>query len=229
MRSNNEIKRAVWDCGTNKSPGPDGFTFEFFRRYRKFLENGVSVAVMDFLSSGTFPECNSCFIALISKTQNAKTVKDFRLISLIGTFVSNRQILDGPVILNELLSWCKYKKFKAIVFKVDFEKAFGLIKTIKAIHGEKGAIESLDPSPRRSPWLEIVREITILRLKGIDLLFLIRKKIAEKLNHSSLVWSYRRAPRGGIEEEQRCILLSRTGGVILPNMLDRWVWSLEAS
>ncbi|GJY71394.1 RNA-directed DNA polymerase, eukaryota [Tanacetum coccineum] len=22
----NEIKRAVWDCGTNKSPGPDGFT-----------------------------------------------------------------------------------------------------------------------------------------------------------------------------------------------------------
>nr|GEV66329.1 hypothetical protein [Tanacetum cinerariifolium] len=28
-----EIKRAVWDCGTNKSPGPDGFTFDFFRRY----------------------------------------------------------------------------------------------------------------------------------------------------------------------------------------------------
>nr|GEX30539.1 hypothetical protein [Tanacetum cinerariifolium] len=25
-----EIKRAVWDCGTNKSPGPDGFTFELF-------------------------------------------------------------------------------------------------------------------------------------------------------------------------------------------------------
>ncbi|GKD79127.1 hypothetical protein Tco_1341748, partial [Tanacetum coccineum] len=53
--------------------------------------------------------------------------------------------------------------------------------------------------------------------------------VAEKLNHSSLVWSYRRAPRGGIEEEQRCILISRIGGVILPNMLDRWVWSLEAS
>nr|GEV23945.1 RNA-directed DNA polymerase, eukaryota [Tanacetum cinerariifolium] len=30
--SNEEIKSAVWDCGTNKSPGPDGFTFEFFRR-----------------------------------------------------------------------------------------------------------------------------------------------------------------------------------------------------
>ncbi|GKE16513.1 RNA-directed DNA polymerase, eukaryota [Tanacetum coccineum] len=28
-----EIKRAVWDCGTNKSPGPDGSTFDFFRKY----------------------------------------------------------------------------------------------------------------------------------------------------------------------------------------------------
>ncbi|GJY71915.1 RNA-directed DNA polymerase, eukaryota [Tanacetum coccineum] len=28
--SNEKIKSAVWDCGTNKSPGPDGFTFEFF-------------------------------------------------------------------------------------------------------------------------------------------------------------------------------------------------------
>ncbi|GJQ99723.1 RNA-directed DNA polymerase, eukaryota [Tanacetum coccineum] len=31
--SNEEIKSVVWDCGTNKSHGPDGFTFEFFRRY----------------------------------------------------------------------------------------------------------------------------------------------------------------------------------------------------
>ncbi|GJZ77662.1 hypothetical protein Tco_0642334, partial [Tanacetum coccineum] len=36
--SHEEVKRAVYDCGTNKTPGPDGFTFEFFRRYWKFLE-----------------------------------------------------------------------------------------------------------------------------------------------------------------------------------------------
>ncbi|GJU10052.1 RNA-directed DNA polymerase, eukaryota [Tanacetum coccineum] len=29
-----EIRNAVWGCGENKSPGPDGFTFEFF--FRKF-------------------------------------------------------------------------------------------------------------------------------------------------------------------------------------------------
>nr|GFB77727.1 RNA-directed DNA polymerase, eukaryota [Tanacetum cinerariifolium] len=26
-----EIRIAVWGCGEDKSPGPDGFTFEFFR------------------------------------------------------------------------------------------------------------------------------------------------------------------------------------------------------
>nr|GEZ18648.1 RNA-directed DNA polymerase, eukaryota [Tanacetum cinerariifolium] len=30
--SNEEIKSSVWDCETNKSRSPDGFTFEFFRR-----------------------------------------------------------------------------------------------------------------------------------------------------------------------------------------------------
>ncbi|GJQ92383.1 hypothetical protein Tco_0003522 [Tanacetum coccineum] len=39
--SNEEIKRTVWDSGTNKSPGPDDFTFEFFRRYLKLLEHDI--------------------------------------------------------------------------------------------------------------------------------------------------------------------------------------------
>nr|GEV40636.1 RNA-directed DNA polymerase, eukaryota [Tanacetum cinerariifolium] len=118
--------------------------------------NSHTIAVMEFFSSGTFPKgCNSFFIALIPKTQNAKTVKDFRPISLIrslykiiakimanrlssvipdlisdvqSAFISNRKILDGPFILNELLSLCKYKKLKAMVFKVDFEKAFDSIR-----------------------------------------------------------------------------------------------------
>nr|GFC93023.1 RNA-directed DNA polymerase, eukaryota, reverse transcriptase zinc-binding domain protein [Tanacetum cinerariifolium] len=27
-----EIKTAVWNCGTDKSSGPDGFTFDFYRQ-----------------------------------------------------------------------------------------------------------------------------------------------------------------------------------------------------
>nr|GEX05948.1 ribonuclease H-like domain-containing protein [Tanacetum cinerariifolium] len=124
--------------------------------YWKLLEHDIVAAIKEFFASGTFsPGCNSSFIALIPKIQDAKFVKDYCLISLIGSlykiiskilanrlssvisglisdvqsaFVFKRQILDGPFILNELLSWCKHKKFKAMVFRVDFEKAFDSIR-----------------------------------------------------------------------------------------------------
>ncbi|GJZ36598.1 RNA-directed DNA polymerase, eukaryota, partial [Tanacetum coccineum] len=111
-------------------------------------------AVKEFFSSSKFPPgSNSSFITLIPKSLDAKMVKDFRPISLIGSFykivakilsnrlcivvpdlisdvqtafISKRQILDGPFVLNELISWCKYHKIKAIIFKADFEKAFDL-------------------------------------------------------------------------------------------------------
>nr|GEU38334.1 hypothetical protein [Tanacetum cinerariifolium] len=35
--SNEEIKKAVWDCGIDKAPGPDGFTFGFYRRPISFI------------------------------------------------------------------------------------------------------------------------------------------------------------------------------------------------
>nr|GEX58029.1 RNA-directed DNA polymerase, eukaryota [Tanacetum cinerariifolium] len=147
-----EIKRVVWECGTDKSPGPDGFTFGFYRRFWGILEEDVVEAVSYFFKHGTFPKGgNSSFIALIPKIQDATLVKDFRPISLIDSlykiiaktltnrlvvvlgdivnevqsaFVSNRQILDGPFILNELIHWCKAKKKQTMIFKVDFEKAY---------------------------------------------------------------------------------------------------------
>ncbi|GJW30927.1 RNA-directed DNA polymerase, eukaryota [Tanacetum coccineum] len=98
--SYDKIKRAVWDCRANKSPGPDGFTFEFFRRYWSLIDRDVVVAVSDFF--------------FFSDVQSA--------------FVAGRQILDGPFILNELISWCKHHKTKVMIFKVDFEKAFDSVR-----------------------------------------------------------------------------------------------------
>nr|GEZ27579.1 RNA-directed DNA polymerase, eukaryota, reverse transcriptase zinc-binding domain protein [Tanacetum cinerariifolium] len=43
--TNDEIKRAVWDCGTEKFPGPDGFTFGFFRRFWYLFQKDVNAAV----------------------------------------------------------------------------------------------------------------------------------------------------------------------------------------
>ncbi|GKA79275.1 hypothetical protein Tco_0785871 [Tanacetum coccineum] len=44
--SNEEVKAAVWDCGVNKSPGPDGYTFEFFRKYWTFIGNDKRFLLM---------------------------------------------------------------------------------------------------------------------------------------------------------------------------------------
>ncbi|GKA50366.1 RNA-directed DNA polymerase, eukaryota [Tanacetum coccineum] len=151
-----EVKKAVWDCGANKSPGPDGFTFEFFRKFWTIIDKYVFHTVLEFFESGHIPRgCNASFIALIPKVHDAKIVKDFRPISLIESiykiiakilanrlcnvlpclinevqsdFVSNRNILDGPFMIDELLSWCKHKRKSAMIFKVDFEKAFDSVK-----------------------------------------------------------------------------------------------------
>ncbi|GJS17970.1 RNA-directed DNA polymerase, eukaryota, reverse transcriptase zinc-binding domain protein [Tanacetum coccineum] len=53
--------------------------------------------------------------------------------------------------------------------------------------------------------------------------------VADKLNHPSLVHSFRRLPRGGAEEDQLAMLCSCLDNVILSNMDDRWCWNLNAS
>ncbi|GKB41871.1 RNA-directed DNA polymerase, eukaryota [Tanacetum coccineum] len=154
--SRDEIRVAVWNCGDNKSPGPDGYTFEFFKKYWGFIGSDFCEAVDHFFAKGAFSKgCNSSFIALIPKVMDAKLVNDFRPISLIGcvykvvtkilanrlaliisnivsntqsAFVSERQILDGPFIINELLHWCKRKYKKAMFFKVDFAKAYDSVR-----------------------------------------------------------------------------------------------------
>nr|GEX77645.1 RNA-directed DNA polymerase, eukaryota, reverse transcriptase zinc-binding domain protein [Tanacetum cinerariifolium] len=103
-------------------------------------------AVEHFFVNGSFSKgCNSSFIALIPKVIDAKFVNDYRPISLIESvykvvtkimanrlafvigdivsdtqyaFVAERQILDGPFILNEVLQWCKRKNKKARFLKM---------------------------------------------------------------------------------------------------------------
>ncbi|GKA84830.1 RNA-directed DNA polymerase, eukaryota, partial [Tanacetum coccineum] len=69
------------------------------------VSEDVSNAVKEFFNSSIFPNgCNPSFITLIPK------------------------ILDGPLILNEIVSWCKSRKEQAILFRVDFQKAFDSVR-----------------------------------------------------------------------------------------------------
>ncbi|GKC52966.1 RNA-directed DNA polymerase, eukaryota, reverse transcriptase zinc-binding domain protein, partial [Tanacetum coccineum] len=53
--------------------------------------------------------------------------------------------------------------------------------------------------------------------------------VASKLAHEEVDWSFRRKPRGGVEQMQMEILNQMLDGVILSDSYDRWVWSLEGS
>ncbi|XP_071718424.1 uncharacterized protein [Rutidosis leptorrhynchoides] len=150
-----EIRKAVWDCGDDKAPGPDGFSFRFIKFFWDLVKEDVCAFVHNFHASGYIPKgCNSSFFTLIPKIDNPLFVKDYRPISLIGiqykilskllanrlsvvigsiiskeqsAFIKGRQILDGPLMINEIIDWCNKKKKKAMLFKVDFEKAFDSI------------------------------------------------------------------------------------------------------
>nr|GEZ22719.1 nucleotide-binding alpha-beta plait domain-containing protein [Tanacetum cinerariifolium] len=81
-----EVKKAVWDCGSDKSPGPDGFSFSFFRHFWSTIEKDIFEVVDCFFTNEDMPNgCNSNFIALIPKIIDANMVKDIRPISLIGS------------------------------------------------------------------------------------------------------------------------------------------------
>ncbi|GKB80140.1 RNA-directed DNA polymerase, eukaryota, partial [Tanacetum coccineum] len=144
---------AIGQDGLDKKKGIS-LLYEAF--WQKVIENDVVDDVTYFFHHGIFPKgSNSSFIALILKISDANMVKDYRLISLIGSlykiiakilsnrlvnvlgdnvnevqsaFVTDRQILDGPFILNELFQWCKSKKKQSLVFKVDFEKAYDSVR-----------------------------------------------------------------------------------------------------
>ncbi|GKC31132.1 RNA-directed DNA polymerase, eukaryota, partial [Tanacetum coccineum] len=110
-----------------------------------FTERGDGVACIkrrrhDLSSDGVRHSCTGhqvlfyCLIGSIYKIiakilANRLSLVIPDLISELQTaFVPNRQILDGPFILNELISWCKHKKVNAMIFKVDFEKAFDSVR-----------------------------------------------------------------------------------------------------
>nr|GEZ68510.1 RNA-directed DNA polymerase, eukaryota [Tanacetum cinerariifolium] len=95
--SNEEIKRAVWDCGTDKAPGRDGFTLGFYWYFWYLIENDVYNAV-NLIGS---------LYKIIAK------ILANRLVGVLGdivnevqsAFIADRQILDGPFILNEQIQW----------------------------------------------------------------------------------------------------------------------------
>ncbi|GAU46447.1 hypothetical protein TSUD_402140 [Trifolium subterraneum] len=83
MPSDLEIHEAVFSMNKNSAPGPDGFGAFFFQSYWEIIKHDVSMAVMEFFSSGyLMPNMNANTLVLIPKSPDADTIDKYRPIAM---------------------------------------------------------------------------------------------------------------------------------------------------
>ncbi|GJY84625.1 hypothetical protein Tco_0498651 [Tanacetum coccineum] len=80
--SSQEVKSAMFSMGSDKSPGPDGFTAAFFKDTWDIIGSDITKAVCEFFTNGRLlKELNYTIIALIPKVNAPARVNDYRPIS----------------------------------------------------------------------------------------------------------------------------------------------------
>lgn len=142
---------------TDKAPGPDGYTREFFKHCWAIVENEVIEAVLSFFSTGKLEPCwNSTAITMIPKDTNAERVSQYHPISCLNAmykviakllerriqnllpemiqknqtaFIKDRQILENVLLASELVQGYNTNEIlKRGMLKIDLQKAFDSIE-----------------------------------------------------------------------------------------------------
>ena len=106
-----EIKKVLFSMPKDKSPGPDGYTAEFYKSTWEFIGKDFVMAIQSFFAKGFLPKgVNSTILALIPKKKGAREMKDYRPISccnvlykVISKIIANRlkQILPQFIAGNQ--------------------------------------------------------------------------------------------------------------------------------
>ncbi|GKV43294.1 hypothetical protein SLEP1_g50605 [Rubroshorea leprosula] len=114
--SEEEIKEAIWDCESSKSPSPDGFNFRFVKNMWEDIKADIVgpislIGVMyNILAKLLTNRLRKVIHKVIGEQQMA--------------FIRGRQLAEGVVIANEVIDEAKRNKKKSFLFKVDFEKVY---------------------------------------------------------------------------------------------------------
>ena len=80
-----EIRKATFDLGADKAPGPDGFPIFFFQKFWDEVKNDLANLCEDlYVGKANLERINWASIALIPKVEAPDSPWDFRPISLIN-------------------------------------------------------------------------------------------------------------------------------------------------
>jgi len=147
-----EVDAALKEIKNGTAPGPDGLSIEFFKQFWPQLRH-IVLELLNDLYNDTLDlwRLNYGEIVLIPKLKLSNNIRQFRPICLLNViykiitkvltlrlteaaarvisknqtvFIPGRSILDGVVILQEVLHDLKSGKQEGIILKLDFEKAY---------------------------------------------------------------------------------------------------------
>jgi hypothetical protein len=150
-----EVREAIWSCDGNKCPGPDGFNFNFYKVCWDIISGDIMAFLSEFHGNASLPKAiTASFLTLVPKKDHPQCLSDYRPICLVSSlykilakvlanrlkkvlgkliskaqsaFLPNREILDGVLVVKELLDLAKRRKDKSLMFKVDFERAYDTV------------------------------------------------------------------------------------------------------
>lgn len=142
----------IFSMKGNTAPGPDGFGVVFYKNCWGLIKDEIMEMINDFyMGNLDIDRLNYGIITLIPKVQEAKSVKQYRPICLLNVsfkiftkllaerlagmaqklidpcqsaFIRGRYIMDGAVMLHEIIHELRIKKKKGVILKIDFEKAY---------------------------------------------------------------------------------------------------------
>uniref|UniRef100_A0A0A9BDC7 Reverse transcriptase domain-containing protein n=1 Tax=Arundo donax TaxID=35708 RepID=A0A0A9BDC7_ARUDO len=141
---------------SDSAPGPNGFSVTFFKNFWNMYKNELMEMFSDFYN-GTLDikRLNYEVITLVPKLREANNIRLYRPICLLNVdfkifskllanrsnaitmevidgsqtaFTKDRNILEGVVILHEVLYELKRTKRMGLILKIDFEKAYDKVK-----------------------------------------------------------------------------------------------------
>ncbi|XP_074289369.1 uncharacterized protein LOC141614523 [Silene latifolia] len=152
-----EIKQCFFSIPADKSPGPDGFSSQFFKDSWDIVGPSICEAITDFFSSGKIlKQLNTTNITLIPKISNPQSVLEFRPIACCNTiykciakllcnrlgdvlpdlvsinqggFIKGRNIVENVLICQDLVRLYNRKAASPqCLLKIDLRKAYDSVE-----------------------------------------------------------------------------------------------------
>jgi hypothetical protein len=136
--------------------GPDGFGANFYKNFWELIKGDVIAMFQDFWAGLLdIKRINYGVITLVPKLKEANTIKQFRPICLLNvgykwftkvltnrlvpiaqkrirknqtSFVKGKNILEGVVVLHEVLHEMRKSKRRGLILKINFEKAYDRVR-----------------------------------------------------------------------------------------------------